>query len=279
MTLLDNDDVTGYTPVALTTSVTQGGSDYSWTLVQGIRSSHSEQPATNKEPDAAVTAAAEAEAAGTPPAPAPAATPARAGNDEQLDCRGGNIMYLASNGATAQISRTGLEGLAVFQPAPPATEPVVDNGAAAATASAGKAPHDFSSSNNNATRYTYTADDWSLKLQSSETLSSQQDTDSTRACALMHGCSNDTSAALVYWCFGAADIASALGTAASVDYQVSVRYTISGAPAKVSKAVVVCKLTPALPKVARGCDASVTVGVASVDLWAGIKPPCTGVAC
>ena len=146
----------GWTPVALSTSVTEGSADYSYTLVQASdKHRHNDGTAspTTSAAAAAVASIATAPAAVASIATAPADKRAagsftddntssaseagrhrtvrpvdglapmgdsvsrRVAGQQPNDCLGGNIMQLSFGGAVAFISRAGLEGLARFHPA------------------------------------------------------------------------------------------------------------------------------------------------------------------
>ena len=123
-------------------------------------------------------------------------------------------------------------------------------------------------------------------------LSSRQDTDSRRECALMHGCSNSSQAVLTYLCQPTEPaVASGAGAGAgagagsgsgagvgTVEYRVRVTYTLEGATPKVSKLLEVCELLTRRPSVQRACS-GVKVSVLQQQLWEAIRPSCEGIAC
>eukprot|EP01050_Picozoa_sp_SAG11_P001774 SAG11_NODE_82_length_17639_cov_6.427594_2_plen_352_part_00 len=221
---------------------------------------------------------------------------------EPFSCDGGNVMQLStspsgspcSSGgssirggpadtaaspscATAEISRTGLEGLIGFH-APGAS----------------------------AKHLSFTADNFALNLtvasgptaveeraQTQIELRSESDTDSRRFCALFSACSNRTAARLIYRCqersgLGGGGPPACSGYCRHLHYRVVVTYTLGGSPVRVTKAVDACELTSVQPACAkarcddrtvRECDATKRVEVVGTELWGSIRPSCAGTAC
>ena len=286
----------GFTPIALSTSVTMdGGGDYSWTQIQQISDRPRQEPRRQQQEQQAEenevkSAESPAESAG--PASRARATKARTSVErapwrggETFSCDGGNVMQLSTgpdggpcsgeHGAsdspssactTADISRTGLEGLIGYQAA-------------------------------GAKRLSFTADNFAVNLTvagggddpadapetlTQVTLRSESDTDSRRFCGLMSACSNRTVARLIYRCQEiGGEWPACSGYCRHMHFQVAVDYILGGSPARVTKTVNACELTGKreghVPS--RECDATKRVEVAGAELWASIRPSCVGTAC
>ena len=202
----------GFTPVALSSSVTMNnGGDHSWTQIQKI-SDQPPQEEQKKDDDSGHSSTAESASRDIHSTAAAAAveTESLAGLggpgaglvNEPFSCDGGNVMMLSACGgsssgesdsssmcATAEISRTGLEGLIGFKHGPDAEAQqhlsfTADDFAVNLTVTA-EAPRD---------------DDAVERTQTQIELRSKSNTDSRRFCALMSACSNSTVAQLVYRC-------------------------------------------------------------------------------
>lgn len=278
----------GFTPIALSTSVTmEGGGDYSWTQIQQIndrprqhQQQHLQQRQQRRRRQDQV--AEQNEVKGSAETRSPVESARRAG--EPFSCDGGNVMQLSSgpdggpcNSAanspssactTADISRTGLEGLIGYQ-----------------------AP--------DAKRLSFTADNFAINLtvvgqRNNQQLSgrpemstrialrSESDTDSRRFCGLMSACSNRTVARLIYRCQEiGGEWPACSGYCHHMHFQVAVDYILGGSPARVRKVVNACELTGKreghVPS--RECDASKRVEVAGTELWGSIRPSCVDTAC
>ena len=272
-----------------------GGGDYSWTQIQQIsdRPRRQQEQLEEDEVKSAETRSPQAEPAG--PASRAHAAKARTSVErapwrggEPFSCDGGNVMQLSTgpdggpcsgeHGAsdsssssactTADISRTGLEGLIGFQaPAAKRLTFTADNFAVNLTVTGGGDDHPADAP----------------ETLTQVTLRSESDTDSRRFCGLMSACSNRTVARLIYRCQEiGGEWPACSGYCRHMHFQVAVDYILGGgSPARVTKTVNACELTGKreghVPS--RECDATKRVEVAGAELWGSIRPSCVGTAC
>ena len=206
---------------------------------------------------------------------------------EPFSCDGGNVMQLSTgpdggpcsgeHGAsdspssactTADISRTGLEGLIGYQaPGAKRLSFTADNFAVNLTVTGGGRREDPADAPETLTQ---------IELRS------ESDTDSRRFCGLMSACSNRTVARLIYRCQEiGGEWPACSGYCRHMHFQVAVDYILGGSPARVTKTVNACELTGKreghVPS--RECDATKRVEVAGAELWGSIRPSCVGTAC